>query len=320
MILYKKYNISLHNSQSNIMEVKIFMSENKCTLCPRMCSVNRKTNTGYCLSPDTMRLARAALHMWEEPVISGKNGSGTIFFSGCTLRCCFCQNHKISAENFGTEVSEEKFADIIFDLQSKGAHNINLVTPTHYADKIASVISKLKPKLNIPVLYNTSGYENISTIDMLEGCIDIYLPDLKYFSPELSKRYSSAENYFEKASAAIKRMYEQVGEVKFGEDGLLKKGLVIRHMVLPGAYKDSIKLLDWINDNFDKEKILISLMCQYTPMHKSAAFEEINRRVTTYEYKKVTDHAAELGLCGFVQQKDAASIKYVPKFDLEGVR
>lgn len=295
------------------------MSGNECKLCPRECGVDRSVSTGYCQSPAAFRLARAALHMWEEPVISGTRGSGTIFFSGCNLRCCFCQNHKISAECFGSEVSDERLAEIMTELQAQGAHNINLVTPTHYADRLARVLKKIKPRLKIPVVYNSSGYENVSTVDMLDGLVDIYMPDLKYFSPDLSKRYSCAENYFEKASAAIKRMYSQVGAYRLGDDGTMKKGLLIRHMLLPNSYRDSLAVLDWIGESFDRGKILVSLMAQYTPMHKSADFGEINRRITSFEYKKVTDRAAELGFDGFMQERDASGKGFVPSFELEGI-
>lgn len=289
-------------------------------MCPRMCGIDRKKQTGYCDAGDGIRVARASLHMWEEPCISGKNGSGTIFFSGCSLRCCFCQNYKISAQNFGTDISVQKLCDIMLDLQSQGAHNINLVTPTHYVDKIAQALTKVKDKLKIPVVYNSSGYENTQVLDMLDGLVDIYMPDLKYFSSELSKKYSGSENYFEKASKAILHMYNQVGDIEFDDEKMMKKGLIIRHMVLPGAYKDSLKLLDWIGENFDKDKIMISLMCQYTPSYKSAEFSEINRRVTSFEYDKVIERALVLGLNGCMQERSSASDSYVPDFDLRGIK
>lgn len=288
-------------------------------MCPRMCGVNRKEQTGFCGAGDSVRVSRASLHMWEEPCISGKNGSGTIFFSGCSLKCCFCQNYKISAENFGKDISKEKLCDIMLDLQSQGAHNINLVTPTHYAHKIADALTKVKDKLKIPVVYNSSGYENTDTLDMLAGLVDIYMPDLKYFSQELSKKYSGAENYFKKASEAILYMHKQVGAVEFDDEKMMKNGLIIRHMLLPGAYRDSLKILDWIGENFDKEKIMISLMCQYTPSYKSDRFGEINRKVTSFEYNKVIERALLLGLKGCMQQRSSASESYVPDFDLRGI-
>jgi len=284
-----------------------------------MCGVNRKQQIGFCGAGDSIRVARASLHMWEEPCISGKNGSGTIFFSGCSLKCCFCQNYKISAQNFGLDISVERLCDIMLDLQSQGAHNINLVTPTHYVDKIADALEKVKNKLKIPVVYNSSGYENTQTLDMLDGLVNIYMPDLKYFAEELSKKYSGAKDYFKKASNAILHMYKQVGSVEFDEEKMMKKGLIIRHMLLPGAYKDSLKILDWIADNFDKDKIMISLMCQYTPSYKSSEFSEINRRVTSFEYNKVIERALSLGLDGCMQERSSASKSYVPEFDLRGI-
>ena len=284
-----------------------------------MCGVDRKNQTGFCGAGENIRVARASLHMWEEPCISGKNGSGTIFFSGCSLKCCFCQNYKISAQNFGLDISVEQLCNIMLDLQSQGAHNINLVTPTHYADKIADALVKVKDKLKIPVVYNSSGYENIDTFDMLDGLIDIYMPDFKYFSKELSKKYSGAQNYFEKASNAILYMYKQVGDIEFDDEKMMKKGMIIRHMLLPGAYKDSLKILDWIADNFDKDKIMISLMCQYIPSYKSSEFGEINRRVTSFEYDKIVERALLLGLDGCMQERSSASKIYVPEFDLRGI-
>lgn len=292
----------------------------KCYLCPRMCGADRKNNLGFCGAGEKIRVARASLHMWEEPCISGKNGSGTIFFSGCTLKCCFCQNYKISAQNFGIDISKEKLCEIMLDLQSQGAHNINFVTPTHYADKIASALLSVKDKLHIPTIYNSSGYEKVETLDMLDGLIDIYMPDLKYFSSDLSKKYSRAHDYFEKASRAIIHMYEQAGSVRLDKDGMLEGGVVIRHMVLPGAYKDSVMLLDWLAESFDTDKVMLSLMCQYTPQYKSSEYKEINRRLTTYEYEKVTDYAEKLGFSGFMQKRDSASEKYIPDFDLSGVK
>lgn len=266
-----------------------------------------------------MRIARASLHMWEEPCISGTNGSGTIFFSGCSLKCCFCQNYKISAEGFGVDISIDKLCEIMLDLQSKGAHNINLVTPTHYADKIASAIEKVKDRLCIPIIYNCSGYENISTIDTLDGLVDIYMPDLKYFSSELSYKYSKTKDYFTVASRAILHMYKQVGELCFDKGARLLRGVLIRHMILPGAYKDSIALLDWLAKTFDTKKLGLSLMCQYTPQYKSSDFREINRRLTTFEYEKVIEHACSLGFDACIQERSSANECYIPDFDLSGI-
>lgn len=294
-------------------------NKNICLLCPRKCGVDRTNIKGYCGADSSIRVARASLHMWEEPPISGKNGSGTIFFSGCSLKCCFCQNYRISAENFGKDISPSDLQHIMLRLQADGAHNINLVTPTHYADKIADVLRDTRSRLTIPVIYNTSGYECNETLNMMSGLVDIYMPDLKYFSPALSEKYSHAKNYFLFASEAVKKMHRQVGNPVFDKNGLLKSGLMIRHMILPGAYKDSLALLDWLRDTFSNDSIILNLMCQYTPYYKSSEYKEIDRRLTTYEYEKVTDYAAKLGFKGFCQQKSSASQQYIPDFDLSGI-
>ena len=296
------------------------MQQQQCRLCPRACGIDRRTAVGYCKMGDTMRVARAALHKWEEPPISGVNGSGAIFFSGCTLRCCFCQNYKISAEGFGKEVSIEELCGIMLRLQEQGAHNINFVTPTHFADKIVAALDRVRGRtLTIPTVYNSSGYETPRTLAMLDGYIDIYLPDLKYYAPELAARYSSAKDYFTFASRAVLQMQKQVGTPVIDGDGLLKRGLVVRHMVLPGAYRDSLAILDWLAAHFKKDSFLLSLMCQYTPMYQSKTYPELGRRTTTFEYEKVTARAAELGFCGFTQKRDAASDAYIPDFDLRGL-
>ena len=296
------------------------MDTQECKLCPRGCGVDRRRARGFCGAPDGIKIARASLHQWEEPSISGTNGSGAIFFSGCTLRCCFCQNYKISAEGFGQEVSVEELCEIMLRLQAQGAHNINFVTPTHYADKIVQALERIRGgRLTIPTVYNSSGYETAETLAMLNGYIDVYLPDLKYMSPALSARYSSAEDYFLFASSAITLMQRQTGAPAFDQNGLLKKGTVIRHMVLPGVYRDSLRLLDWIAENFNNGDVLLSLMCQYTPQYHSARFPELDRRVTTYEYRKVVERAAQLGLQGYMQEREAASAAYIPKFDLSGL-
>ncbi len=289
-----------------------------CTLCPRECGIDRTVTAGYCGGSNIIKAARAELHFWEEPCISGKKGSGTVFFSGCTLKCCFCQNYKISAENIGKEISVERLAEIFIELQDKGAENINLVNPTHYVPFIIEALDMVKSRLVIPVVYNSGGYEKTDTIALLDGYVDIYLPDIKYKSSIISKKYSKAENYFEVAAKAIEKMYEQVGEIKY-KDNLLKKGVIIRHLVLPGNRKDSIELLDWIAQTFDKDKILVSLMSQYTPFYRSGDYPEINRRVSTFEYNKVLEHAQKLGLNGFMQEKSSAKEEYTPDFDMTGI-
>lgn len=292
----------------------------ECNLCPRECGVDRSISTGFCKSGDKLKVARAALHYWEEPCISGKDGSGTVFFSGCNLKCCFCQNYNISSDCFGKEISVERLGEIFLELQDKGANNINLVTAVQYIPSIIKSLDNVKHKLNIPVVYNSGGYENVQTLEILKDYVDIYLPDIKYFDRELSKKYSLAEDYFERAKEAVIKMIDNAGELKFNDKGIMQRGVIVRHMVLPSCYKDSIKILNWINDNLPKDKFLISLMSQYTPFYKAHEHPEINRRVTTYEYNKVVDEALKLGLDkGYMQEKSSAKEEYTPPFDLEGV-
>lgn len=298
-----------------------------CRLCPRSCGVDRYSESGFCGCGPVAKAARAALHQWEEPCISGINGSGTVFFSGCTLRCCFCQNYKISSEGFGREISLSRLADIFLELQEQGAHNINLVTATQYVPSVIQALDRVKGRLTIPVVYNCGGYESLETIRTLEPYIDIWLPDLKYMDSSLSRRYSAAPDYFEAASEAVKLMIRQTGPLVFEDfsDGqqtcrLMKRGTIIRHMVLPGQKEDSIRLLDWISRSLPREQFLISLMSQYTPFYKSQVYPEINRRITTYEYEKVVDHAIALGLdSGFMQEKSSAKEEYTPPFELQGI-
>jgi len=293
-----------------------------CTLCPRMCSIDRRTGQGYCRAGETLKIARAALHPWEEPCISGTNGSGTVFFSGCNLKCVFCQNHTLSHDNFGKEITVERLAEIFLELQEKGAHNINLVTATHYLPSIKEAFDLLGSKLTIPVVYNCGGYERVEIMQEYSDYIDIYLPDLKYYDSGLSKKYSKAEDYFAKASKAIEEMIRITGGLSWNKQNpdLLDHGVIIRHMVLPGAKDDSIRLLHWIKDSLPDGKYLVSLMSQYTPFHKSANFPEINRRITSYEYNKVLDTAIDLGLVhGYMQEKSSAKEEYTPPFDLSGV-
>jgi putative pyruvate formate lyase activating enzyme len=292
-----------------------------CNLCPRNCNVDRNVVTGYCGCPNTIKAARAALHHWEEPCISGTKGSGTVFFTGCTLRCCFCQNHSISQEGLGKEVSINELSQIFLRLQDQGAHNINLVTATQYLPSILPALDQVKGKLSIPVVYNCGGYETLQTIKALEGYVDIWLPDLKYESSQLSMRYSGAKDYFQVAKKAIKQMILQTGAPQFDSQGsIMKKGVIIRHMVLPGAKDDSIRLLHFMKEELPKGMYYISLMSQYTPFFHSKDFKEINRRITTYEYNKVLDEAMRLGLdSGFMQEKSSAKEEYTPPFDLEGI-
>lgn len=289
-----------------------------CTLCPRKCGADRINGAGFCGAGDKLRAAKAYLHMWEEPCISGTNGSGTVFFSGCGLRCCFCQNYKISAEGFGAELSEARLAEIFLELREKGAHNINLVTPTHFVPRIMSALDIAKPRLDIPVVYNCGGYESVETLKMLEGYIDIYLPDFKYADNELARKYSAAPDYFEVCTAATGEMLRQVGAPRF-EGGLLKSGVIIRHMTLPSHRFDSVRVLEEISRRYGTENILLSLMSQYTPFYKSCEHKELDRRISTFEYNFAADRAAELGFRGYMQEKSSAKEEYTPDFDLSGI-
>ena len=294
------------------------MDFHHCTLCPRMCGADRYSETGFCGCGIDIRAAKAWLHMWEEPCISGTNGSGTVFFSGCCLKCCFCQNYEISSQGAGKEISVQRLSEIFLELQEKGAHNINLVSPTPYVPQIIEALELCRGKLDIPIVYNTGGYERVETLKMLDGYVDVYLPDMKYYDDSLGEKYSSAKNYFETASEAIREMYRQAGPCKI-EDGLIKKGVIIRHLALPSHRKDSVKVLEWISENFPKKKILISLMSQYTPVYKSCEHKEISRKISTFEYNFILDKAEELGLDGFMQERSSAVSDYTPDFDLSGL-
>lgn len=289
-----------------------------CTLCPRKCGADRVNGVGFCGVGDKLRVAKAYLHMWEEPCLSGTNGSGTVFFSGCNLRCRFCQNYKISAESFGAEINAERLGEIFSELQDKGAHNINLVTPTHYVPQIISALDIAKPRLNIPVVYNCGGYESVETLKMLEGYIDIYLPDFKYGDNDIAKKYSAAPDYFQVCTAAIEEMLRQTGAPSFDGD-LLQSGVIIRHLTLPTHRFDSVRVLEEIKRRYGTENVLLSLMSQYTPFYKSSEFKELNRRISTFEYNFVADKASELGFNGFMQERSSAKEEYTPDFDLYGV-
>lgn len=257
--------------------------------------------------------------MWEEPCISGTNGSGTVFFSGCSLKCCFCQNYRISAENFGREITVKRLSEIFLELQDKGAHNINLVSPTHYVPQIIAALDMCRDKLHIPVAYNCGGYEKAETIEMLRGYVDIFMPDMKYYSSELSEKYSAAPDYFEYASKAIAKMIEIAGEPVFDENGIMQRGVIIRHMVLPTHRRDSEEVLKKLYKLYGKDSFMLSLMSQYTPFYKSCEHKEINRRISTYEYEKVSQLAQELGFNGFMQERSSAKEEYTPDFDLIGI-
>lgn len=300
------------------------MDWTSCTLCPRNCHANRKNKnslTGICHEANHLRLARAALHFWEEPCISGKQGSGTIFFSGCTLRCVFCQNHSIADGSVGKEISQQRFVQILLELQQKGANNINLVTPTHFVPLIIDGIQQARSQgLHLPIVYNTSGYESIETLQLLDGIVDIYLPDLKYYSSTIAQKYSFAGDYFSVASRALQEMYRQVGEPVFDANGIMQKGMIVRHLVLPGCTNDSKAVIQYLYQTFH-DHIYISIMNQYTPMPTiQTRYPELNRNVTDEEYEEVVDFAIELGVeNGFIQEGETADESFIPAFDYEGI-
>lgn len=290
------------------------MNTEKCNLCPRKCNADRTSSVGFCGCRERAVLSKYMLHHWEEPPISGTNGSGALFFSGCTLKCVFCQNKEISLSPIGQEKTPEELADIFLTLQSMGAHNINLVTPTHFSSQLVRALDIARPKLNIPVVYNTSGYESTEVLKSLDGYIDIYLPDFKYYDSGLSAKYSKAPDYFTAASRALEEMYRQTGRYTEDENGILKKGMIVRHLVLPGQRHDSVRVLEELDRLLPKEDIRLSLMSQFTPDFVSDEYKELKRRITTFEYNYVLSKAIELGFEGFFQQKESASAKYTPSF------
>lgn len=299
-----------------------------CTLCPRKCHANRKNgDKGFCGQTASLRAARAALHFWEEPCISGKNGSGAVFFSGCSLGCCFCQNHDIAIGRTGKEITISRLSEIFLELQEKGAHNINLVTPTHFIPQICLALDTAKRQgLALPVVYNTSAYEEVSSLRLLDGLIDIYLPDFKYYSSHCSFRFAHAGDYFEKAASALAEMYRQTGEAVFDKaTGLLLRGIIVRHLILPGQTADSKKILRYLYNTFHNS-ILYSIMNQYTPMPQLSSddfmttFSDINRRVTEAEYQRVLSFAETIGIeNGYFQEGDTADESFIPPFTFEGL-
>lgn len=293
------------------------LSYENCTLCPRKCGVDRsKGQLGFCRQMGHIRAARAATHYWEEPVISGSFGSGAVFFSGCTLQCCFCQNGVISQENLGKDVTTQHLREIFLRLIDDGVQNINLVTPTHF---LPSIIPALSPKLPVPVVYNCGGYERVETLRELDGLVDIYLPDMKYSDAALAAKLSAAPDYVETAKAAISEMYRQVGPAVI-EDDIMKKGMIIRHLVLPGQIDNSLGVLDWFAEAFTKGDVLFSLMSQYVPMGKAKMMPPFDRCVTEEEYDAVLSYLDFLGIeNGFTQDFSAASEDYIPDFSFEGL-
>ena len=293
----------------------------KCTLCPRNCGVDRTRSVGFCGANEHIKTARAALHFWEEPCISGTKGSGTVFFSGCNLACRYCQNYEISIGGFGEEITVEQLGNIFLKLQNEGAHNINLVTPTPYFPLIMSAIDLVRDKMHIPFIANVGGYEKPETIRMLEGYIDIFLTDIKYQLSEISKKYSSAPDYFEFSMNSLAEMISLCGTPIYDEEGIMQSGVIVRHLVLPGFRKDSIGIVKSLADRFGVEGFVLSLMSQYTPNGHLDDYPEINRRITSFEYNSVVDMAWELGFKNaYMQEKTSAKAEYTPQFDLTGVK
>ena len=291
----------------------------KCTLCPRNRGINRYKKVGVCGASQNIKVAHYSLHEWEEPVISGTNGSGTIFFSHCNLKCIFCQNKRISTLGYGKEITGERFSEICLELQKMGAHNINLVTPTHYVPQIVTELKKIKNKdLKIPVVYNTSSYENVETIKLLDNIVDIYLADLKYYDNSLGEKYSHCSNYFEVATNAIDEMYKQVGKCVIKND-LMTRGLIVRVLILPGHADDAIKIIEYLYNKYG-DNIWISIMNQFTPCNLIFEYDNLNREITDDEYNMVVHYACDLGVVNaFIQTGGTASESFIPKFDCDNV-
>ena len=300
-------------------QIKALMSN--CTLCPRNCGVNRTAGEfGYCGMPAEIVAARAALHMWEEPCLVGEAGSGTVFFTGCNMKCVFCQNHNIALGHTGKPITITRLAEIFLELQQKGATNINLVTPTHYIPQLRLALQYAKEQgLVLPIVYNCGGYEKPASLRMLEGLVDIYLPDFKYYSSELSARYSFAPDYFERSCESLAEMYRQTGPCIFNEQGILLRGVIVRHLLLPGQTKDSKKVLHYLHDTYGNN-IWISIMNQYTPLPHVANIPELNRKVSEEEYERLVDYAIRLGIeNAFIQEGETAQESFIPPFDMEGL-
>ena len=293
----------------------------ECRLCPRNCRVDRSNGQrGFCGAGALVRVGRAALHMWEEPCISGENGSGTVFFSYCTLQCVYCQNAQISQGHSGKEITVERLAEIFLELQQQGANNINLVTPTHYLPQITTALEIARNNgLRLPIVYNTSGYEKPEMIQKLEGYVDVYLPDFKYYSADAARRYSAAPDYIEVAKQALDVMVRQVGKPQFDDDGIMTKGVIVRHLILPGRYEESKQLLAYLHQQYGND-IYISLMNQYTPFAQVKNYPELNCKIPQKVYEQIIDYAVELGIeNGFIQEEGTAEESFIPNFDGQGV-
>ncbi len=288
---------------------------NKCTLCPRECKIDRSISNGFCGAGNKIIISKIMLHMWEEPSISGTNGSGAIFFGGCPLKCVYCQNKEISHGGIGKEYTASELADAMLDLQKRGAHNINLVTPTHFSEQITEALSLIKNELKIPVVYNTSGYEKPEIIKKIADHVSVFLVDIKYFSPELSEKYSKCKDYYSYAKASLQRMLLAKPRCVFDENEIMTEGVILRHLVLPSCRLDSIAILEDISKDFDVSSFKLSLMSQYTPDFYDGEIKELKRRVTSFEYNSVVSRAIELGYDGYIQEKSSASSFFTPKFD-----
>lgn len=294
----------------------------KCELCPRMCGTDRAEKRGFCGMGNKITAAKAMLHFWEEPCISGERGSGAVFFSGCVMKCAFCQNYDISAENAGREISEERLAEIFLELQEKGAQNINLVNPTHFVPQILRSLEAAKKRgLSLPIVYNSGGYERVETLRALDGAVDVYLPDVKFFDGELAKTLAAAPDYFNTAMNAVAEMIRQTGKPQFSESGAMIKGVLVRHLILPWHHRDSAEIIKRLGERFGGD-ILFSLMSQYTPFGKvktDPALSKLNRRITTFEYQKALAALYETDLKGYTQERTSAQEEYTPIFDLGGL-
>ena len=293
---------------------------NSCELCPRKCHINRNTTKGICSNTSTLKVARSALHYFEEPSISGTNGSGTIFFSGCNLKCCYCQNKEISNDNFGINISVERLSELMLELQAKKASNINLVTPTHFVPSIIEAIKLARKKgLSIPIVYNTSGYESVATIKQLAGYVDIYLTDFKYFDNKLGEDLSKVKNYFEIASLALEEMYKQVGINKFASNGMMTKGIIVRCLVLPTKGTDTKKIINYLYKKY-QDNIYLSIMNQYTPVNHSDTFTFLNDKVSDKAYDDIINYALDLGVKNaYIQEGETQDKSFIPPFNLEGL-
>lgn len=296
------------------------MKNNVCSICPRGCGADREKASGFCGADSRIRIARAALHFWEEPCISGTRGSGAVFFCGCNLKCVFCQNIEISRGRTGAEISPRRLGEIFLELQSQGAHNINLVTPTHYVKEIKDALLYAGSALEIPIVYNCGGYELPQGLGVLSDRVNIYLADFKYVSDRLAERYSRCSGYFDTALAALKYMIDAVGAPVYDADGIMQSGVIVRHLVLPSCRHDSIELLRRLAEEFGTDKFRLSLMSQFTPNGALEKFPELDRRVTSFEYKSVVEEALRLGFSdAYIQERSSAKEEYTPSFDLTGV-